>query len=496
MAERAAGGAGAPLVRVLEVERFERPFRLRLPFRFGVITVTHGRQAVIRLRLRLPDGREAQGYSAEALAAKWFDKNPALSDEDNREQLRRALEIAAEDYIAAGPATAFDLFANGYGARNAAGAAEQLDPLVIGFGPALLDRAILDALCRAYDLSFFTAMRANLPGMRPHPAVPDLAGFDFDAFLAALEPRPAIHARHTVGLLDPVTAADQPAGTRVEDGLPETLEEVVRAYGHRYFKLKVGGDLAADLDRLRRIAAVLDRIPDAYHVTLDGNEQYDSAEAALELWQAIVNEPGLARLSRSVLFVEQPVSRKVALSRTIAPLAACCSVIIDESDATLDAFVAARRLGYQGVSSKSCKGLYKSIVNLARCTVWNAGGGKFFMSAEDLTTQAGHAVQQDLALVALLGLEHVERNGHHFIDGFAGWSDEEAEAFLAAHPDLYHRQNSRVRLRMAGGRLCLGSLMCRGFATEVVPSVAAAETMPRSSWRGAAAPVGSTTRQI
>ena len=81
-------------------------------------------------------------------------------------------------------------------------------------------------------------------------------------------------------------------------------------------------------------------------------------------------------------------------------------MIIDESDGELDAFVRARALGYGGVSSKDCKGFYKSIVNLARCRLWNAedGGGAFFLSGEDLTTQAGLAVQQDLALVSLLGL--------------------------------------------------------------------------------------------
>ena len=43
----------------------------------------------------------------------------------------------------------------------------------------------------------------------------------------------------------------------------------------------------------------------------------------------------------------------------------------------------------------------------------------YFMSAEDLTTQAGLSVQQDLALVNLLGIGHVERNGHHYVNGMA-----------------------------------------------------------------------------
>ena len=85
--------ATAPRVRVLDVACFEQPFRLRLPFRFGVITVTHGLQAFVRVRVRLEDGREGDGYAAEALAAKWFDKNPALTDEENVDQLRRSIEL-------------------------------------------------------------------------------------------------------------------------------------------------------------------------------------------------------------------------------------------------------------------------------------------------------------------------------------------------------------------------------------------------------------------
>ena len=43
----------------------------------------------------------------------------------------------------------------------------------------------------------------------------------------------------------------------------------------------------------------------------------------------------------------------------------------------------------------------------------------YFMSGEDLTTQGGIAVQQDLALATLVGATHVERNGHHSVNGMA-----------------------------------------------------------------------------
>src|SRR6266446_5319667 len=112
-----------------------------------------------------------------------------------------------------------------------------------------------------------------------------------------------------------------------------------------------------------------------------------------------------------------------------------------------------------GVSSKNCKGFYKSLLNAARCARRNGEGGpRFFMSGEDLTTQAGLAVQQDLALVNLLGLRHVERNGHHYVHGMAGLPHHEQDAFLAAHPDLYEHSRGAVRVKIRNGRLALGSL--------------------------------------
>ena len=253
---------------------------------------------------------------------------------------------------------------------------------------------------------------------------------------------------------------------------------MIATYGHRFFKLKVAGRIDADLERLTRIAGVLDRIAEPLQVTLDGNEQYENVEAATSLWNAMANEPALRRLCASTLFIEQPIKRQVALSRSVLPLARLRPVIIDESDGDVDAFPRARALGYSGVSSKNCKGFYKSLINLARCRQWNASGdGRYFMSGEDLTTQAGLSVQQDLALVSLLGLTHVERNGHHFIDGFAGRPDAETRAFLRAHPDLYHEQNGRVRLRIENGSLHIGSLDCPGFASTVTPDLSSTPRM-------------------
>ena len=462
----------APSFSIAAIELLERPVVLRLPFRFGVVTLTACPQAFVRATLSMADGRTATGMAAEMMAPKWFDKNLALSNEDNFDQLRAVLGMARDAYLGDRTATtAFGHFARHYDAHQSAAGKRGYNPLLANYGPALVDRAILDAVCRHADTDFYSAMRANLSGIGP--GLPSFSGIDFDHFLASLKPAASIEARHTVGMVDAITAAD--LTERVGDGLPETFEEVVAHYGHRYFKLKVGGNLDADIARLEAIAAVLDRGAAPYYASLDGNEQYPDATAVVELLSRMHANPKLARMLASILFVEQPINRKNALEADFRATPLGLPVIIDESDGTLDTFVEARERGYDGVSSKTCKGLYKSILNAARCAHWNAtqGGMRYFMSAEDLTTQAGLAVQQDLALVNLLGITHVERNGHHYVNGMAALPQAEQQAFLAAHGDLYEHSHGAARLAIRGGQIAIGSLSCSGFASAATPDFSA-----------------------
>jgi enolase-like protein len=454
---------------VKEIRFFERQVRLRLPFRFGVVTLTEAPQAFVRARIALANGKESEGAAAEMLAPKWFDKNPAQSNEADIEQLRASLRLARDAYLADGENTAFGHSIEIYGPQLALGAVSGLNNLTASFGPALIDRALLDALCRALGVPFYDAIRKNVPGITAPGWQQDLMAFDMDEFLFDLKPASSIAARHTVGMLDPITASD--VKEKLNDGLPQTLEEVVAGYGHRWFKLKVSGDVKADVERLAAISSVLNEIKDPYHATLDGNEQFGDAGAVLGLMKQLRGDPRLKRLNSSIAFIEQPIKRSQALSGDVSELAEEKPVIIDESDDSLEAFPRARRLGYTGVSSKTCKGLYKSILNAARCRLWNReeGADRYFMSGEDLTLQAGIALQQDLALVSLLGLKHVERNGHHYVNGMAGLPQGEQEAFLARHPDLYERSHGAVRLKITQGMIAMKSLECPGYASGAMP---------------------------
>ena len=466
---------------IREIELFERDVRLRLPIRSGVATLTEVPQAFVRATVELENGKRATGAAAELLAPRWFDKSAALSNGENSAQLRASLALARRSYLAGGANTAFGHFIGNYAPQIAIGALQGMNGLVACYGPALIDRALLDALCRALEISFFEAIRKNIAAIAAPGWQADLGAFDMDGFLENLAPAREIAARHTVGLADPITAADQ--NERIGDGLPETLEEVIARYGQRWFKLKLAGEPGADIERLAAIASILDphfdRLGEPYHASLDADERYEDAAGALALWRGIKADRRLARLAGSIVFIEQPLKRHSTLATDISDLAEEKPVIIDESDDSLEAFPRARRLGYTGVSSRTCKGIYKSILNAARCRLWNReeGTDRYFMSGEDLTAQAGLSLQQDLALASLLGLGHVERNGHHYVNGMAGLPEDEQQEFLKKHGDLYERSHGATRVKIRDGMLQTGSLDCPGYASRAMPGWQAMKPM-------------------
>ena len=470
-----------PAVRVVDIEAYERDVTLRLPFRFGIVTLRSAPQAFVRVRVEVPDGASAWGWAAELMVPKWFDKNPALGNEDNIDQLRRSVWLAREHFL--GTHSAVSAWAHHVAAfpgQRRAATTEGLNGLVAGYGPALVDRAIIDGLCRVYGVSVFRAVSENLLGIGGHGVPADLTGLDLDRLFAGMGQRPTVRARHTVGLVDSLTRADVADDGDPQDGLPVTLEEAIAAYGLRCFKVKVAGDIDADLARLTAIADLLDRLVGDYEVTLDGNEQFADADGFGAFLDRLWSAPALTRFVDAILYIEQPIARARALDTPVASLAAYRPLMIDESDDSLDAFPRARDQGYAGVSSKVCKGIYRSLLNKVRTVAWNAEAGtdRYFLSGEDLTTQAGLAVQQDLALVALLGLDHVERNGHHYVDGMTGAGAAELDGFADAHPDLYRRSERGLHLRIDRGGISLGSLGCIGFASGELPDIGTMRPMP------------------
>jgi len=440
---------------VRDITLFERAVRFARPFRFGAVVVEAASQVFVRVEIEIEGKGRAVGASAEMMVPKWFDKRAHLSTEQTVDELRRSLAIASQLYLtSSGYDTAFGHHASRIAAQIEKCTKEDIPPLAALFGPAEINKAILDALLRGAGTNFFDGMAANIAGIDARLS-PDLANEDITRFLAQGRRRDRVAIRHTVGLDDAVEGAGGVADARENSGA-------------RYFKLKLAGNPESDAARLARIGRELVALPYAYSVTLDANEQYADPGELRSLVDRLSRDAALAPIASRLLYIEQPMPRDTTRASPVSGLGTY-DFIIDEADDSYNAFVAARALGYRGISSKSCKGMYKSVINATRAVKWSTSSEKFFVTGEDLTCQAGLSVQQDLALGALIGITHTERNGHHYVDGFGDSPSDEANAFLAAHPDLYTRAGNKVRLAIHEGDLLTGSLTAPGFATGVHP---------------------------
>jgi hypothetical protein len=439
----------SPRIAVKSIDLSERRVPFRHPFRFGAVTVNEAPQIFVHVTIEV-DGQRSTGAAAELMVPKWFNKDAGLSAGDTIDQLRQSSAIARTLYLEhTVPDTAFGLHAARNGTQVAACGKAGIPPLAANFGTAEIDKAILDALLRSQRTDFFNGMRTNLAGLDAR-LTPDLDNSAISNFLTGRKVSQRIAVRYTIGMLDTL----------------DSVREAIRAK-YRFFKIKLCGDPEKDRVRLSEVAALLG--DNDYQATLDANEQYRSIGDLDTLVKALQTDTALEALAARLLYIEQPFARENTWNFDLRSLATRIAFIIDEADDSYDAFPRAKILGYRGVSSKSCKGLYKSLLNGARAACWNKAGEDFFISAEDLTCQAGLAVQQDNALVAFHGLKHAERNGHHYVDGFANTPALEAGSFLAAHADLYEKSDGIVRLAVHDGTIATESLAVPGFACALQP---------------------------
>lgn len=427
--------------------------RTRLPFRFGAVTVTAADLLTCRLSVRGGDGAEAEGWSADLLVPRWFRKDVERSPAADAEALEASATAAAQAFTAAGPGTIAAAVTAVFDDRVRSQDPAAPDLLERGFGVALVERALLDAACRMAGVSFVEALRRDLFGAGPWTRAP----------------RPTIAVRHTVGMLDPLRAREVPPDQRVDDGLPQALDEDVAAYGLHWFKIKIGAGFAADRARLLQIAALLAELDVDARITLDGNEQFNHLTELAELLEALHTEPDGERLLGRLQFVEQPLPRArtfdAEANRGGSRVRAFAPLILDEADALPEHFTRAAAIGWTGISVKNCKGVLRALAAARLCAERH---GALFQSGEDLTNLPVLALQQDLCTAAALGLAHVERNGHHYFRGLGHLPPAAQAAALAAHPDLYRPLGSGAALRITDGHLRLSTaLAARGYGHDL-----------------------------
>ena len=445
----------------------------RLPFRYGIAEMTEAPHVVIEVRLRDEAGRESRGWASEHLPPKWFTKDPDTAFDDDLVGLVGVVEHAVALAPGLEAPTAFALWRELDARQTAWARAEGIPGLLAGLGTALVERAVIDAACRLAGLPFVEALRSGALGFAPEELHPELAANDGRDLLPA-EPAARIALRHTVGLSDALV--DEEAEEHPVDALPVSLDGVLRTQGVRFLKVKTAGDAERDRKRLARILELCAAHGVTPQLTIDGNESMRDGEH-LDRWaRALLGDPAIGETLRaSLIAVEQPVHRAVALDASLGPVLRGLAeeglaVIIDESDDVVDSVRRAMDLGYAGGTYKGCKGVFRGLANAALVAARGRDGARTVLTAEDLSTLPPLTVAQDLVVAAAMGLGHLERNGHHYFGRLAPIDPAVEPKALAAHPDLYRQDaDGRVRLRVEQGGFALGSVLAApfGFAGEL-----------------------------
>ncbi|TDU73040.1 L-alanine-DL-glutamate epimerase-like enolase superfamily enzyme [Prosthecobacter fusiformis] len=463
------------------------PMRTRFPFKYGIASMSALPHLFVTAILSV-DGKPVSGMASEGLPPKWFTKDPATSFELDLAEMLAVIQNASRlaRLASAAPIRYFPWWQELYQEQARWAAVKQIPSLLANLGVSLMERAVLDGLCKASSTPLHRLLGSESLAIQLGDIHDELRGIHVQDVLSP-QPLSSIAIRHTVGLGDPLRSKDIPADEQLHDGLPHALDESIRAYGLSYFKIKVCGQSETDLPRLREITAILtEECGSHFHITLDGNEQFENLAAFREFYEALRADATLSPLFQNLLLIEQPLHRNHALKDDVAVSLAEWhdgpGVIIDESDSALSDLPRGLALGYSGTSHKNCKGIIKGLANAALLKT-RAGQTKrpLILSGEDLANVGPMALLQDLAMMAALGVTHVERNGHHYFRGLSMHSEAVQNDALKCHPDLYRQHSAGFpTLDIQKGRLNLGSVNAAPFGCGIDLNTDA--LLPLNTW--------------
>ncbi|HIA61919.1 MAG TPA: hypothetical protein EYM79_10170 [Planctomycetes bacterium] len=454
-------------LRILDYSLRLRSSFTQTPFRYGNVELTACPQAIVRVTVEFK-GNVSQGFAADCLPPLWFDKcgdnSYARQIDDMCETIIKTAELIGSDLSFDNP---LDL---SLALANAGSSTPSENELLASFGKSMLERSIIDAVCRSVGASFGDLIGAGVLCDDREIAFTLDSGAVASAHVWNRDKRStSIDVRHTVGMVDEIW--------RVNESTKGTsLQSQIRTSKLRYFKIKIANRGSEDVDRVVQIAKCIEsELGDDYGVTLDGNEQFDCFTEFLELYTQIQEAPSLQNFCDNVIAIEQPLSRKHALDPThldgLTEFTDRTPVIIDESDGTWSSFVQAAEYGYTGTSSKACKGVFKALFNRQIVEDKNlaVGDNKFVMTGEDLCCIGPVSLHADLSLVSFMGLEHVERNGHHYFNGLDYLPPECYADVLRQHHDLYADNDGVPCLKIRNGSISLESINENAFGCGIAP---------------------------
>jgi L-alanine-DL-glutamate epimerase-like enolase superfamily enzyme len=297
---------------------------------------------------------------------------------------------------------------------------EPIPELAIMLACSSIDAAMHDAFGRLHKSTAFACIdRHHLPDNLDKWLGLEFAGKHLSEFVSA-KPIETLPLYHLVGGLDPLSSAD--LNQRLNDGLPETLEEWIQAEQLTHLKIKLcGTDLDWDVGRTVEVDRIATMSGQArpWSFSLDFNEACPNEDYVIDFIERIdrLSKTAIERLQ----YIEQPSARDLKTKKdvTMHRVSRLKPVVIDESLVDLESLETAKQLGYTGVALKACKGISESLLMAAAARHYG-----MFLCVQDLTCIGASFLTSASLAAHIPGISAVEGNGRQYCPiGNQAWEE-------------------------------------------------------------------------
>jgi L-alanine-DL-glutamate epimerase-like enolase superfamily enzyme len=422
-AVRRVSAGKATDVRIEEMTASYEEHRYRTPLKFGGTLTDRVTILNVRCVVSSRSGKRAHGFGSTPMGNVWAWPSKTLSYDQTLASLQalaaRIRDLAAAhreyghpvDLAWALDAPFLDAAREVERARGLSEPIPKMATLVIA---SPFDAAIHDAFGKLHGVSSYQTYG---PEFMTHDLSHYLGkGYEGEwiAQYVTAEPKPRMPLYHLVGAVDPIEDGD--ITTRLNDGLPETLPEWIRADGLTNIKIKLNGsDLAWDVARVVRVDRVTTDTQRTRGVTqwvysLDFNERCPNVDYLLEFLAKLREQTpdGYARIQ----YVEQPTARDLRADRAnvMHKAAALKPVVIDESLTDYETLMLARDMGYSGAALKACKGQTHALILGAAIQ-----HHKLFLCVQDLTCPGASLVHSAGLAAHVKTVAAIESNSRQYV---------------------------------------------------------------------------------
>jgi L-alanine-DL-glutamate epimerase-like enolase superfamily enzyme len=402
-------------IRIEDVAFSYEDYRYRTPIKFGGIVLDRVTLLNVNITVRTRAGKIAHGFGSMPLGNVWSFPSKTLSYDQTLSAMKAVVERVAQitcNCTEAGHPVDLTWTLEHEYLKAACGVATEIPVLCTLVCASPFDAALHDAFGKVHGLNCY------------HTYGPDFMNHDLGHYLGdefngepleryvSKTPKAKMPLYHLIGALDPLEEKD--IARRVNDGLPETLGEWIRADGLTHLKIKLNGDdLDWDVERVVGVDRVVQAVAQdgglGFHYSLDFNEKCPNVDYLLEfLRQVKARQPdGFERIQ----YIEQPTARDLKAHRhnVMHEASRIRPVVIDESLIDLESLLLARGMGYTGAALKACKGQTQSLLMAAAAQKYG-----MFLCVQDLTCVGASLIHSAGLAAHIPGVAAIESNGRQY----------------------------------------------------------------------------------